>query len=430
MTTTPEESEIPTAGPLSSLQEEQDFSGEVQFLDYGGRRHLRKAFRVPIDLLHFNIQNGRYATKFTLLQGANPGVNIDPRDSHWRNEILKMLNGTWEDPATGVNTSNERGHFESLVDDLEQRGQERTGIVLEDGGVMSGNRRLAALMTLSEQHPEVDKYRYLHAFIVPGQGVSPADRWRLEMSAQLGQGRLIRDYDAVERLIKIREGVSLLRETNPHDSEEAAIRIVANDFGTDAATIRKDLDSLKHIDNYLDAIERPGQYWLANTLTEVFTELEPLEQAMRINSMPMQDRARLRTAIYYMIRNERADFRLLRDIRGAVGPVRRRRDAQSVPQAIEAITKNAPGHQALEGEADDTTKEQALAIVEEFRAEYQAGRPGSVLSKAQRGEANLRAVKETLEFDPTPSRDVAEPLRQALEKAMAYADDSLTFIKE
>ena len=49
----------------------------------------------------------------------------------------------------------------------------------------------------------------------------------------MGQGRLLRDYDPVERLIKIREGVALLMRTNIHDSEEAAIRVVANDFGTD-----------------------------------------------------------------------------------------------------------------------------------------------------------------------------------------------------
>ena len=430
MTTTPEESQIPQAGPLSSLEEEDDFSGEVQFLDYGGARHLRKAFRVPIDLLHFNIQNGRYATKFTLLQAANPGVNIDPRDTHWRAEILKMLNGTWEDTERGVNTRLERSHFQSLVDDLEQRGQERTAIVLEDGGVMSGNRRLAALLTLSQLHPDIERYRYLHAFIVPGQGVSPADRWRLEMSAQLGQGRLIRDYDAVERLIKIREGVRLLMQTHPGDPEEAAVRIVANDFGTDAGTIRKDLDSLKHLDNYLEAIGRPNQYWLANTLTEVFTELEPLEQAMRVNGVPIPDRARLRTGVYFMIRNDQADFRLLRDIRGAVGPARRRRDAQSVPSAIEVIKQNAPNVQALEAEPDDTTEEQASNMVEQFRAEYQAGRPGSVLSKAQRGEANLRAVKESLELDLESSSGIREPLQASLQSATGYAGRSLDLIEE
>ena len=428
MTTAPEESQIPQTGRLSSLAEGDDFSGEVQFLDYGGNRHLRKAYRIPIDLLHFNIQNGRYATKFTLLQGANPGVNIDPREPHWRNEILRMLDGTWEDSATGVNTHSDQSHFKNLVGDIEHRGQERTGIVLEDGGVMSGNRRLAALITLSRQYPDADKYRYLHAFIVPVNGVSSADTWRLEMSAQLGQGRLLRDYDPVERLLKIREGVRLLRETNVNDSEEATIRIVANDFGADYGTIRKDLDSLKHIDNYLAATGRDGQYWLANTLTEVFTEMEPLEQAMSVNGMPLPDKARLRAAVYFMIQNGQADFRLLRDIRGAVGPARRRRNAQSVPKAIEVITSNAPNPDVLESEPTENTELQADILVDQFRAEYQAGRPGSVLSKAQRAEANLRAVNEALNHDPMSPGDVSNQLQQSLTSARDLAVESMNLL--
>ena len=230
-------------------------------------------------------------------------MNINPSEPHWRDEILKMLDGTWEDPTTGLNTRNERSHFQSLIKDIKRRGQERTGIVLEDGGVLSGNRRLAALLTLSKQQPDVDRYRYLHAFLIPVQDVSPSDRWRLEMSAQMGQGRLMRDYDAVERLIKIREGVDILKETHS-DSEEAAIQVIASDFGTDPKTIRDELDTLKHIKNYLDAIDRPDEYWLANDLTEVFTEWEPLERSMNVNDMPLRNRKKLRDGVRFMIRND------------------------------------------------------------------------------------------------------------------------------
>lgn len=410
------------------MEEDQSFYGEVQYLSYGGGRHLRKAYRIPINLLHFNIENGRYATKFSLLRAANPGVNIDPRKLDWRNEILKMLDGTWEDAETGVNTRLDRGHFQALVEDIEHRGQERTGIVLEDGGVMSGNRRLAALITLSTLHPDVDKYRYLHAFIVPGQGVLPADRWRLEMSAQMGQGRLLRDYEPVERLIKIREGVDLLMQTNNLDSEEAAIRVVANDFGADATLIRKDLESLKHIDNYLDAINRPEQYWLANTLTEVFTELEPLEQSMRVNSIPYPEQARLRTCLHFLIRNGMADFRLLRNIRKAVGPARRRLDAQSVPKAVEAITENAPEPQILESEPTAETRQRAESMVVQFNTEFEAAEQSNILPKAKRGEVNLREVKSALELDPTSSEDVSDQLRRILLSARDLATESLDIL--
>ena len=45
MTTTPEERQIPATGPLSSLIEDDSFYGEVQYLHYGGSRHLRNAYR-------------------------------------------------------------------------------------------------------------------------------------------------------------------------------------------------------------------------------------------------------------------------------------------------------------------------------------------------------------------------------------------------
>lgn len=427
MTTAPEGPQIPQSGPLSYLDEHGSSYGESQYLEYGGTRHLRRAFRLPIQHLHFNIENGRYATKFQRLKAANPGVNINPSEPHWRDEILKMLDGTWEDPTTGLNTRNERSHFQSLIKDIKRRGQERTGIVLEDGGVLSGNRRLAALLTLSKQQPDVDRYRYLHAFLIPVQDVSPSDRWRLEMSAQMGQGRLMRDYDAVERLIKIREGVDILKEAHS-DSEEAAIQVIASDFGTDPKTIRDELDTLKHIKNYLDAIDRPDEYWLANDLTEVFTEWEPLERSMNVNDMPLRNRKKLRDGVRFMIRNDVVDFRLLRDIRGAVGPARRRRNARAVPRAIEAITANAPDQQALEGEPNDQAQGLASHIVEQFRAEYQAGRPGSVLAKAQSGAANLRAVKEALERDPAVSTGEADDLRESLGSARDYAVESLNII--
>lgn len=56
-----------------------------------------------------------------------------------------------------------------IVEDIKDRGQERPGIVLETGGVMSGNRRLAALLaSYAEQQNE--RFRYFDAFIVPSTG--------------------------------------------------------------------------------------------------------------------------------------------------------------------------------------------------------------------------------------------------------------------
>lgn len=427
MTTGAEASQIPSRGPLSTVSED-GFYGEVQYLHYGGSRHLRKAYRVPIELLHFNIENGRYATKFSLLKAANPGVLIDPRQDNWKSEILKMLNGTWDNPRTGATTRNERSHFEELVADLEDRGQERTGIVLEDGGVMSGNRRLAALMTLAQAHPVNEQFKYLHAFIVPADGVSAADRWRLEISAQTGVGRMQHEYEPVERLIKMREGVSLLVESGRYGSEEEAVRVVANDFGRDVGLVRKDLESLRHIDNYLEAIGKSDQYWLANELTEVFTEMQALEDSMRVNSLPVADRERLKRGVYFIVKHQKADYRLMRDIRAAVGPTRRRKDAQTVQSAVQAILDAVPTADDLEQEPNDESDEKADGIVDRFKAEFQAGRPGSLVAKAVRAESNMKAVKDALEHDAAPSGSVADELKDTIKSVKNLSDESLELL--
>ena len=80
-------SQIPKEGPLSILTEES-WTGVSENLRYGGQLHLRKAYRIPIDTLHFNIMNGRYRTRYELLKKANPEVVIDSTKDKWRQEIL------------------------------------------------------------------------------------------------------------------------------------------------------------------------------------------------------------------------------------------------------------------------------------------------------------------------------------------------------
>ncbi|MFC1972559.1 hypothetical protein ACFLVE_04055 [Chloroflexota bacterium] len=127
-----EQPQIPVTGPLSIIDKEADWTGVSENLTYAGRQNLRKSFRIPIELLHFNIENGRYHTKFLLLQQAHPGENINPTEARWRDEILKLLNGTWVDNNTGVNTYDDRDYFLQLAEDIRVRGQERPGLVLEN----------------------------------------------------------------------------------------------------------------------------------------------------------------------------------------------------------------------------------------------------------------------------------------------------------
>lgn len=389
----PTNSQIPSAGPLSSLTQ-ADCTEVSEYLYYGGTRHLCRSYRIPLQLLHFNIENGRYRTKYTVLKKANPGVNIDPQEDRWAQEILRLLNGTFVDPDTGVNTQRDRTHFEALKEDIRNRGQERPGIVLENGGVISGNRRLAALRTLYGEANE-QRFGVFEAFIIPSGGpVSAADRWRLEMSAQVGQARLTRNYEPIERLLKIEEGIRLLMEQDPQVTEDSAVRAVANDFGDDPEPLLNDLISLRHIRDYLIAIGHPEEWWLAEGLTEVFLEIEPTMVAAVRQGMDVSEQGALKRQLFNIVKSGQATYDLIRTIRQAIGTGRRN---PPIPSATRMLIDNAPYIEGLQTQQTQTDKEQVAQLVESFTGEVQARKDEQrPVTLAERAVTNLRALNDVV----------------------------------
>ncbi len=427
------ENQNPNKGPLSILSED-DWTGVSENLRYGGRSHLRKSYRISIDVLHFNIKNGRYRIRYSLLEKANPEVIIDSTQDHWRREILSLLNGTWEDSKTGIGTRKDRQYFLQLVEDIRERDQERPGVVLETGGVMSGNRRLAALMTLFNE-TQNQRYRCFEAFIVPSSGaITNADIWHLEMSAQMAQTRLTRDYDPVEKILKIREGVDSFIELNPADGERSAIRAVATDFGQNEDEIRGQLTILSNIEQYLNAIGHPNEWWLAEELTEIFTEIGPLKQALETNAMSFEDRSKLMRSIFHIIQNKEAsnqiNYQLLRNIRASVGPTTRRRGARRMPSVTRILIDVAPSTSDLRVLPDDASLARVNELVARFDSEYQANKEQEApITKAQRAESNLQKLVEIL-----PGTDLIsagrDELISSLTNSRELADKAINIVKK
>lgn len=420
------EAQLPTSGPLSILRNE-DRTEVCEYLYYGGTRQLCRAYRIPLTSLHFNIENGRYRTKFLVLRKANPGVNIDPTDDRWRDEIMKLLNGTFVDPNTGVNTQKDRPHFEALKEDIRNRGQERPGIVLENGGVISGNRRFAVLLTLySEAHEQ--RFGVFEAFIIPSGGpVSATDRWRLEMSAQVGQARLTRNYDPIEKLLKIEEGVRLLQDQDAHVTEEEAISVVANDFGEDSEPLLKDLISLRHIRDYLIAIGRPEEWWRAEGLTEVFLEIEPTIAAAVNQGMSVTERNALKRQLFNIIRSGHSTYGLIRTVRQAIGTSRRN---PPIPSAMNILTRDAPYIEQLQGEPTRSEKEQVAQLVESFCGEVQARqdqrRP---ITLADRAITNMRSLNDAISCE-VPSTTVRTQLVERITELEQLTGQCLSQLNE
>ena len=129
-------------------------------------------FKLPLDLLFYNIRNGRFASEYDELK-IKEGRELRPDNPADAKKIQNLLLES-EDPDT----------FSSLQNALAQSGQIESGIITRDGHVIDGNRRMAALQNLVEQgRSELD---YLEVVRLPGD-TSSTDVWKIEAGTQLGR---------------------------------------------------------------------------------------------------------------------------------------------------------------------------------------------------------------------------------------------------
>jgi hypothetical protein len=103
-------------------------------------------YRLPINLLAFNIRNGRFAAELRATE-KQLGRRLDalmPEDD----EVIRKLLLNQDEFATGL-----------LKDDIRKVGQTDPGIITHDGFVINGNRRMAVLQALHDED-RTSKYRF------------------------------------------------------------------------------------------------------------------------------------------------------------------------------------------------------------------------------------------------------------------------------
>src|ERR1051325_1844203 len=254
---------------------------------FNGEKHDLDVYRIPTKYLHFNIQNGRYADKMMQLKVENPGESIDPRLEKWRNDISRMLRGEYP------GTQDDREPWERLCADIRGKSQLHPGVVIADGGVIDGNRRLSVLLSLATDRSEKNatRFEYFEGVILP-ENVSDEDRWRIEAGQQLGKDEK-QDYSSINKILKIKEGLRIFGE------DETGIREIASAmYGTKEKEIRDIIKEINLIDEYLIYLEKPGAYKEVAGLTERFLEAVNTLEAAKNNGFTPQQFGRLKLVLF------------------------------------------------------------------------------------------------------------------------------------
>lgn len=169
-------------------------------------------YRIPLELLFFNNENGRIASAISRLdREISPAYEFE--DPEYNQLIENMIS---EDNLAAL---------KQTKNSINKSGQKVFGYVLADGRVIDGNRRFSALRQLEN---ESGTTHYFEAVVLPityDSKASRAEIKRLELAIQLGTEER-EAYDPVDLSVDIYQTVVVNKLMSEQDySREANIRI-------------------------------------------------------------------------------------------------------------------------------------------------------------------------------------------------------------
>lgn len=361
----------------------------------GNKRVELEVWQIPIEHLYFNIENGRYADRMIRLRHENPGIEIDPQVEKWKDDIEKMLAGEHKD------TSRDKAAFEKLRDDIRNREQLHPGVLTMDGGVLDGNRRLAALRRLNAENRE--RFRAFDGVILPKE-TTREDRWRIEAGLQLGVNERW-DYSPINELLKVRDGVRMYEEMIREGrlpKDVSPVRLVAQAiYGKSDTQIDEMVARLDLIDEYLEFIKRPGAYDEIGPLSERFLEASRSVRAAENKNRSPAFLAKLKSVMFYQIDREEMSNWDLRKIYDALGGDPKRRGPKPKTEnaaALKGFLDEFPGPKKIQ---ESLVADRAPAPQPVRGAETTATKPTVDKSRIAAGtEKFIRTMESTSQAKP------------------------------
>jgi len=299
----------------------------IKFRDDMSTNKIRKAYKVPIEILRFRKDNGRIASDVMTYE-KNKGTLNETTD-FGQSELKRFLLQKDPDPT------------KELTNSIIKDGQEDYAIVTADGFLINGNRRKMVLESLLDKNKGDEKYKYLKVIILPGLNESeppPTNEEieQIENRYQFQKTGKAEYYNfdmalAVKRKLDLGMKLEEILRDDPNygNLKGKALKNKIQKFRDEY------LEPLECVDRYLEYLSRPGHY---NTVSEGKGDPEGRWQAFL-------DYYNL---VYKKIRNEKQRIKLkIQDgdegkIENIAFKIIRKRALQGVDKKAHQIMRNLP----------------------------------------------------------------------------------------
>lgn len=214
---------------------------------YAGLSREFEVYKVCIDELYYNDENGRIASFMSEYDSSHSEKISTLSRKEYNDKIMDYIKKS-ETSAT----------FEKTKENIKNVGQMEVGVILSDGRVIDGNRRFTCLRELYAETSDL-KYYYFECIILPVP-TNDADRHALkslELAAQYGTDERV-GYSPIDRLADIYRD---LIGPNHFFTEKEYIQRV-NDMISNSE-LKLMINKAKTLYEYLEFIGQPNRWDIA-----------------------------------------------------------------------------------------------------------------------------------------------------------------------
>lgn len=203
-------------------------------------------YQVKLENLYFNDQNDRISTWISQYKADNGADSLDKRDIELYNNVIQRFI-TDSNPNSIKTTQTNIGLF----------GQKQYGVVLNDGRIIDGNRRFACLRNLSKEIGGA-KYNYFETVILDKDYEHNTKQIKmLELQIQIGEEARV-DYNPIDKLVGIYRDIE--------ESKLLTVDEYAESTNQSKKEVEKQLGISRLLVEFLEAINVPGQYYIARDM--------------------------------------------------------------------------------------------------------------------------------------------------------------------
>lgn len=161
-----------------------------------GRQETYDVYKIPLDYLYYNDQNGRINTAYHQFVSKNGKLSPVPGESKYNKQFEQFI---FESDSSALKKTQLS---------IEKNGQQEPGVVLPDGRVIDGNRRLTAVRRIGRSSGITQFFEAAILHLDIESKIDEKKIKQLELDLQLGREEK-KSYDPIDRIFDVYNTVKI-----------------------------------------------------------------------------------------------------------------------------------------------------------------------------------------------------------------------------